>query len=501
MTAENRFSFWNEFSTAKVFSPIVRRPALLGISVAFSLLLATGFFAYRQKPELIFGSKTSVTDSWPSSQFWGHLSSAARSTNRCPYSGCSAAAVQNRSRLSEPFNSHLTAACPSYFGWIYEDLAPWAKDGISEETLRKGRSKASFRVVIKNGRLFVDPYTPCFQTRAVFTVWGLLQLLNFYPGLVPDVDLFFACGDYPRLLRKDYIGQSPPPLFSYCNNADTVDIPFPDWSFWGWPEVDLSSWDVELCGILKGENELVWEKRRPTAFWKGNTDTGGGIRHELKKCDGRYSAQILHQDWGRAIQNQFRNSRLGRQCNNRYKIYVEGWGWSVSLKYILACDSPVLLVDPFFGDFFSRGLVPKEHYWPVRPSKLCPSIKFGVDWGNNHTIEAEAMGREGRRFVTKDVNMKSVYDYMLHGLREYAKLLRFEPRTENMTAICSEAFLCTRPTKENRVYMESVVRQPSDDRPCFLPPRNEEQIKTAVSRKSDIIREVRKAEDLRWSHP
>ena len=68
----------------------------------------------------------------------------------------------------------------------------------------------------------------------------------------------------------------------------------------------------------------------------------------------------------------------------RYKIYIEGFGWSVSEKYILACDSTTLLVKPKFYDFFTRGLQPLHHYWPIRTDGKCKSIKFAVDWGNNH---------------------------------------------------------------------------------------------------------------------
>ena len=68
----------------------------------------------------------------------------------------------------------------------------------------------------------------------------------------------------------------------------------------------------------------------------------------------------------------------------RYKVYIEGSAWSVSEKYILACDSPTLLVKPHYYDFFTRVLIPGHHYWPIKEDDKCRSIKFAVDWGNNH---------------------------------------------------------------------------------------------------------------------
>ena len=69
---------------------------------------------------------------------------------------------------------------------------------------------------------------------------------------------------------------------------------------------------------------------------------------------------------------------------DRYKIYIEGSAWSVSEKYILACDSMTLVVAPKYYDFYSRVLMPMQHYWPVRDDNKCSSIKYAVDWGNSH---------------------------------------------------------------------------------------------------------------------
>ena len=70
--------------------------------------------------------------------------------------------------------------------------------------------------------------------------------------------------------------------------------------------------------------------------------------------------------------------------NKRYKIYIEGWAWSVSHKYIMGCDSMTLQIKPKFHEFFSRGMLPTVHYWPIRDNDMCRSLKFAVEWGNTH---------------------------------------------------------------------------------------------------------------------
>lgn len=68
----------------------------------------------------------------------------------------------------------------------------------------------------------------------------------------------------------------------------------------------------------------------------------------------------------------------------RYKIYIEGWAWSVSEKYILACDSPTLYFTPRWYDFFIRGMIPQKHYWPVRDNDKCRSLKYAVEYAKIH---------------------------------------------------------------------------------------------------------------------
>lgn len=68
----------------------------------------------------------------------------------------------------------------------------------------------------------------------------------------------------------------------------------------------------------------------------------------------------------------------------RYKIYVEGAAWSVSEKYIIGCDSMTLFIEPTYYEFFTRSMVPLQHYWPISPKNMCEDIKYAVDWGNAH---------------------------------------------------------------------------------------------------------------------
>lgn len=348
-------------------------------------------------------------------------------------------------------------------------MEPWSKSRISLTHVMEAKDYAAFRVVIVGGRLFVEPYYACVQSRMMFTVWGLLQLLKRYPGLVPDVDMMFDCMDKPAINRTEHRSR-PLPLFRYCTTRDHFDIPFPDWSFWGWPEVNLGPWDTEFRDIKRGSRSRSWPKKWPYAYWKGNPDVGSPIRSELMQCNDtkQWRAQILRQDWGEEARGGYKKSKLSNQCDHRYKIYAEGYAWSVSLKYILSCGSLTLLIAPQYEDFFTRGLLPKVNYWPVPRTDLCPNIKHAVDWGNSHPAEAAAMGKAGQDYMDT-LNMDRVYDYMFHLIMEYSKLQDFKPLPPSSAQeVCIETLLCFAEPKL-RQFLEQSATSLASMPPCVLP--------------------------------
>ncbi|KAM0834500.1 hypothetical protein ACQ4PT_063576 [Festuca glaucescens] len=384
-------------------------------------------------------------------------------------------------------------ACPSYFRWIHEDLRPWRAMGITRETLDGARRYGpKFRVTVIAGRLYVARYGRCFQTRDVFTQWGILQLLRRHAGRVPDLDLMFDCQDMPVVNAGDH---APPPLFRYCGSEPTLDIAFPDWSLWGWPELNIKPWDALRREINEGNAALHWTRRTPYAFWKGNP-TVGTVRWELLKCnvsrERDWNARIYAQDWTEQVRDGFRESDLAKQCTHRYKIYVEGRGWSVSEKYILACDSVALVVRPRFHDFFSRGLLPLRHYWPVRDRGQCRSIEFAVDWGNSHPDKAQEIGGNASKFVQEELTMDHVYDYMFHLLSEYAKLLRYKPTVpDGAMEVTVESMTHGRRGLEREFMVDTMVNASGSAAPCELPSTfSTEELETLTRRKADAVRQV-----------
>ncbi|KAK7406147.1 hypothetical protein VNO78_07767 [Psophocarpus tetragonolobus] len=403
------------------------------------------------------------------------------------------------------------AVCPEYFRWIEEDLRAWKERGISREMVERGRESAHFRLVVKKGRVYVERYKKSIQTRDVFTMWAFLQLLRRYPGRVPDLELMFDCDDLPVIRPRQYHPgpkpnvSGPPPLFRYCGDRWTEDIVFPDWSFWGWAEINIRPWEQMLKEIENGNRRIKWNDREPYAYWKGNPFVAE-TRQDLLKCNVSstqdWNARLFVQDWIQESQQGFNKSNLASQCTHRYKIYIEGYAWSVSEKYILACDSVTLLVKPRFYDFFIRSLQPTQHYWPIRDKDKCKSIKHAVDWGNSHKQEAEKIGKAASKFIQEELKMDYVYDYMFHLLSEYAKLLRFEARVpEGAEELCVESMACRRNGLEKKFMIESMVKEPSTKAPCSLPPPfHPTSLRLFNANKLNLIRRVERWEDNYWKN-
>ncbi|XP_008439228.2 uncharacterized protein LOC103484079 [Cucumis melo] len=521
----NRFSHYASFSD-HIFKPFIKSPATFSLLfLFFSLFLLAGIFLSTRLLHSSTAAYNLTIKGSGKSQYYPNDTSEVpenpnhrrrrrqvefaldcTSFNNITGGACPANYPTNRT-TDEHENRPSSTTCPEYFRWIHEDLRPWARTGISRAAVEAGQRTANFRLVILNGKAYVETYKKSFQTRDTFTLWGILQLLRRYPGKVADLDLMFDCVDWPVILSSHFSGPdgpTPPPLFRYCGDDPTLDIVFPDWSFWGWPEINIKPWEPLLKDLKEGNKRILWKSREPYAYWKGNPEVAD-TRKDLLKCNVSdqqdWNARVFAQDWTKESQEGYKQSDLSNQCLHRYKIYIEGSAWSVSEKYILACDSVTLIVKPHYYDFFTRGLMPVHHYWPVKDDDKCKSIKFAVDWGNSHKQKAQAIGKAASSFIQEELKMDYVYDYMFHLLSEYSKLLTFKP-TVPPTAIelCSEAMACPAEGLTKKFMTESLVKRPAESNPCTMPPPYDPaSLHFVLRRKENSIKQVEKWETSFWN--
>ncbi|XP_039043719.1 O-glucosyltransferase rumi homolog isoform X2 [Hibiscus syriacus] len=457
---------------------------IAGVLVSVGWIDASVFSGVYSYQNIVIGSNSTTSRQKP--EFLLECSTDNDQTQTCPRD-------YPTTTSSDINTSNLT--CPSFFRWIHEDLRHWKQTGITQGMIERARKMAHFRLVIVNGRAYVEKFRKSIQTRDKFTLWGILQLLRLYPGRLPDLELMFDCDDRPIVRSLDYQGPDarPPPLFRYCSDESSMDIVFPDWSFWGWAETNIRPWGNLLEEIKKGNQRTKWEDRVPYAYWK-----------DLMKCNvtdkNNWNTLLYVQDWGRESKQGFKQSNLEDQCTHRYKIYTEGWAWSVSEKYILACDSMTLYIRSQFYDFFIRGMVPLQHYWPIRVNSKCKSLKFAVEWGNLHPHEAKGIGEAAGNFIQEDLKMDNVYDYIFHLLNEYANLLKFKPVIPPAAVeLCSETMACQETSTWRKFMEESLVMSPRDATPCAMPPPYKPpELQDFLERKANSTKQVEMWEDQYW---
>ncbi|KAF3796236.1 hypothetical protein EJ110_NYTH03324 [Nymphaea thermarum] len=267
----------------------LKRPSPVLFAISFFLLLGVLFAGFQWLDQPISAGK------W---YFFRNPSGLTHSSDDLP---APPAAAED----SRDFCANTTTApelrqfppgpsCPDYLRWIHEDLRPWNQSGITREMVESGKKLADFRLVIVGGKAYVETYQKSFQTRDLFTIWGIVQLLSWYPGRIPDLDLMFNCGDVPVVLVADYQpneGLMPPPVFHYCADDASHDIVFPDWSFWGWAEVNIKPWEPLVKELRAGNGRRKWTERERSAYWRGNPYVSGS-REDLLKCNLSES-----QDW------------------------------------------------------------------------------------------------------------------------------------------------------------------------------------------------------------
>ena len=134
-----------------------------------------------------------TTEKSPKKQEFPLKCTKGNETQTCPINYYPTTTTHNPDRPISSSNE----TCPSYFRWIHEDLRHWKHTGITRDMVERARKTAHFRLVIVDGKAYVEKYRQSIQTRDMFSLWGILQLLRLYPGRLPDLELMFDCDDRP----------------------------------------------------------------------------------------------------------------------------------------------------------------------------------------------------------------------------------------------------------------------------------------------------------------
>jgi len=194
------------------------------------------------------------------------------------------------------------------------------------------------------------------------------------------------------------------PHFAYCATIDQPQtVMIPDFVFWGWPEVGIDDFEATRHAILQAARR---EPEDPRLFWIGNPKTHA-IRErflELAANDARIHAGGLRWTSGATILGARRLQSEGAafvslpdHCRYRYLIDLGGVTYSARLKLLLFAGRPLFIQTRPWREFFFDGLVPFEHYIPVKED--LSDLSSQIDWAEANPQSAAAIARQGQEFA------------------------------------------------------------------------------------------------------
>ncbi|KAL4430014.1 hypothetical protein ABPG77_004384 [Micractinium sp. CCAP 211/92] len=408
-----------------------------------------------------------------------------------------------------------------YTHWIEKDLARWKDTGITLQMVNHAHAMArlcnpgAIRLQIVNGTLWVThagpPATGYYPAsggpgalssagRVPYFLLSLMESLALFPGQIPDVDLVYQpvpghpaliCqhGDFPciRVEGTTHAGKKPtppwaataggltarqlqamsaPPILGYNGHRGFVDIPWPDYNFWGHEQgglVDeqgrwLYGWDAQLDRYLAAMANLSLPQRWPELVWRGRATTNprDAVRVRFKACpaylqERNQSADIINVGGDHGLPGVRRLDF----CRWRYISYMESMAWSTSFKHKLSCGSVVMLPVMEYFEFYSRALQPGMHYIELshKPGEMCEDIARNVVSMNawldalqerqaarerysnafDSDLTPVEVARNAQQFMHEHVRMRDARLYVRDLLIAYAAMQRFKPSAVQYT--------------------------------------------------------------------
>ena len=314
---------------------------------------------------------------------------------------------------------------------------------------------ANFVFAIFDGGLYVKPMKhSSMETRGSFARLSLYILTkkynipNCFAGLVgvhtdtpPHKGSSNALFSFSRLSGSKY-----PPLL------------FPDYDFFGFPDVWIPPYDLVVSDYAR--TDIPWEKKKNIAYWSGSPTGTSRIaaikcsesfrstvqfdvvawRNGSKSTDQersvltaaleKYSTIITNPPEKRAYKPKVFDLRKMQEF--KYNVYLQGNGWSSSLKRLVASGSALIMPTPnMWEDLVSRLLIKNNLVIPVQHNEwddLCLHINNLINdtdstkhIGSGNDAHAYALTQSLKNIAREELNMHNILEYIYTALSGLAK--------------------------------------------------------------------------------
>jgi len=298
--------------------------------------------------------------------------------------------------------------------------------------------KRPTRVQIVGGRLYAKVGSRLQgKSRIWYWLWGLQELLDKYPGRVPDVDLVMQTQDSAQctvrgkppknktlaLTYQDYhpgtLHHPPPPVFSAVTTANDYDLLWPLWTIWGEDVQGASAkaggfhdpnWGRLHGSLVRAARATPWRSRRASRpLWRGSVKTNRR-RIELVNCGrGSEGASMLD------VANVQHKEHLGkpvsaiRRTEHRYLIYMDGKTFSGGLLPMTPTGAILLIHPTEFVTLHTRAVMSTGYYAEFSAGKdMCQNISAVLQLMNDDEEGTAKKAAALLEWATAELSMRSV---------------------------------------------------------------------------------------------
>jgi len=336
--------------------------------------------------------------------------------------------------------------------------------GITLRGLRLAEQKCKIstwchRAQVIDGRLYITDLRSIFFDRhyAMARIMPLLLAMKRFP--VPNVDVVFSGTDYPIIeLPRDAAhmqrmygpGQPIPPLFSPTANSVSLDLPWPDFSFFpplsapGMPSHPLKTprWQKAHPSLLSLGAKTPFDDKIDRAVFTGNMKTSPNRQTIFRQAQSNPELLFVNEVYIKTSPpscfaigepNVTKGGVLVKRCGlsfeelcrYKYVLNVGSNGYANKLKYLFLTGSVVLWVkkDSLNYEFFEHQFIPGVHYIQVDTVEEVPDMIRQLQAAPAYAKAIAAAGYA--RMAQMDTDEVAHYCYQF--MRHYAALQRFKP--------------------------------------------------------------------------
>jgi hypothetical protein len=114
-----------------------------------------------------------------------------------------------------------------------------ARQGVTRAAVDEAAQDTNARIVIRNGRLYIDKYRFGYQSRVMAVIQSLYAAIITAQEPIPDVEFSFAVGDFGNGKQASW-------ELTYHKDSEPATWLLLDFGFFGWPESrrvpDCAAW-------------------------------------------------------------------------------------------------------------------------------------------------------------------------------------------------------------------------------------------------------------------